>query len=156
MIDEWDIAVRVIGAAAMGALVGYDRQLADKPAGVRTHMLVAAGAALFVGLGVLLGEGVEELGTESASIDISRIIAGVVTGVGFLGAGAIIRRGDGVSGLPTAAGIWVVAGIGSVVAFGFWSLGLVVTLLVVAIHAISYLEERLRIRSAGTDEPVTD
>ena len=156
MVDEWDIAVRVMGAAAMGALVGYDRLLADKPAGVRTHMLVAAGAALFVGLGVLLAEGVEDLGTQSARIDVSRIIAGVVTGVGFLGAGAIIRRDDGVSGLTTAAGIWVVAAIGAVVAFGFWGLGLVVTLLVVAIHAISYLEDRLRTRSVAADEPVGD
>lgn len=154
MVDEWDIAARVLGAAAMGALVGYDRQLADKPAGVRTHMLVAAGAALFVGLGVLLAEGVEELGTQSARIDVSRIIAGVVTGVGFLGAGAIIRRNDGVSGLTTAAGIWVVAAIGSVVAFGFWGLGAVVTVLVVAIHAVSYFEERLRTRSTPPDAPI--
>ena len=155
MVDEWDIALRVLGAAVMGAAVGYDRELADKPAGVKTHMLVAAGAALFTGLSVLLAESVEGIGAQAARIDVSRVIAGVVTGVGFLGAGAIIRRGDGVSGLTTAAGIWVVAAVGAVVAFGYWALGLAVTGLVLVIHGAGWLQHRLA-RSAATAEPRTE
>lgn len=153
MVDEWDIALRVLGAAVLAAPVGYDRHLADKPAGIRTHMLVGAGAALFAGLSVLLSENVEAIGAQAARIDVSRVIAGIVTGVGFLGAGAIIRRGDGITGLTTAAGIWVVAAIGCVVAFGFWGLGLVSTVLVLAIHAVSFVEERFRPRGDPSDGP---
>ncbi|MEL7210272.1 MAG: MgtC/SapB family protein, partial [Actinomycetota bacterium] len=108
MVTEWDIVLRVLGASVLAALVGYDRALADKPAGVRTHLLVGAGAALFTGVTVLLANDVESIGAQAARIDVSRIPAGIVTGVGFLGAGAILFRDDRVTGLTTAAGIWVV------------------------------------------------
>ena len=152
VVDEWDIALRVVVAAVLGGLVGYDRELADKPAGVRTHMMVAAGAALFVGISVLLSFDAETTGAQAARIDVSRITAGVVTGVGFLGAGAIIRRGDGVSGLTTAAGIWTVAAIGAAIAFGYWWLGIISTSVVVLIHAAQYLGAK---REPNVGEPTS-
>jgi putative Mg2+ transporter-C (MgtC) family protein len=152
MVTEWDIVLRVLGAAAMAALVGYDRALADKPAGVRTHLLVGAGAALFTGVTVMLAQGVETIGTDAAKIDVSRIAAGIVTGVGFLGAGAIIMRGDKVTGLTTAAGVWVVAAIGVSVGFGFWLMALMTTVIVLLTHVSEFLLERTR----PTDEVATD
>lgn len=142
MVDEWDIVVRVVVAAVLGGLVGYDRQAANKPAGIRTHMMVAAGASLFVGVSLLLSSGLEDLGTQAARIDASRITAGVVTGVGFLGAGSIIRQGGAVSGLTTAAGIWTVAAIGTAIAFGYWVLGVAATVVVLAIHGLSWIAEK--------------
>jgi putative Mg2+ transporter-C (MgtC) family protein len=146
VVDEWDIALRVLVAALLGGLVGFDRLLADKPAGIRTHMLVAAGSALFVGTSVLLSFDVETTGSEGARIDVSRVTAGVVAGVGFLGAGSIIRHRGEISGLTTAAGIWVVAAIGAAIAFGFWIVGIAATLMVLIIHAGQYLDGRLRAR----------
>ena len=105
MLSEWDIVLRVAVAAVLGGLVGFDREARDKPAGVRTHALVAVGAALFVGVSVLVSIDLESGGSQSARIDSSRVTAGVMTGVGFLGAGSIIRRDGSVSGLTTAAGI---------------------------------------------------
>jgi putative Mg2+ transporter-C (MgtC) family protein len=153
MVTEWDIVLRVLGAAAMAALVGYDRALADKPAGVRTHLLVGAGAALFTGVTVMLAQGVESIGTDAARIDVSRIAAGIVTGVGFLGAGAIIMRGDKVTGLTTAAGVWVVAAIGVSVGFGFWLMALMTTVLVLLTHASEFLLERARPTDAVATDP---
>jgi putative Mg2+ transporter-C (MgtC) family protein len=141
VVEEWDIVLRVVVAAVLGGLVGYDRQAANKPAGIRTHMMVAAGASLFVGVSLLLSSGLEEMGTQAARIDASRITAGVVTGVGFLGAGSIIRQGGAVSGLTTAAGIWTVAAIGTAIAFGYWVLGVAATVVVLAIHGLSWVAE---------------
>jgi putative Mg2+ transporter-C (MgtC) family protein len=153
VVTEWDIVLRVLGAAAMAALVGYDRAVADKPAGVRTHLLVGAGAALFTGVTVMLAQGVESTGAQAAKIDVSRIAAGIVTGVGFLGAGAIIMRGDKVTGLTTAAGVWVVAAIGVSVGFGFWLMGLITTVLVLLTHAGAFLFDRGGPNEEGAAEP---
>lgn len=130
------MALQVLVASVLGGLVGYDRAAAHKPAGIRTHAMVAAGAALFVGTSMLVASDVT---TEAARADATRVMAGVVTGVGFLGAGAIIRRDGAVSGLSTAAGIWVVAGIGATVALGYWWLGIITTALILAIQGSSYL-----------------
>lgn len=105
------IGLRLLAAAGMGALIGLDRELSDQPAGLRTHILVAVGAALFTMSGSL---------AFSAPVDPTRVAAQVVTGIGFLGAGAILRQGTNVRGLTTAAGLWVTAAVGVAVAFGFW------------------------------------
>ena len=155
MVDELDIVVRVVVAALLGGLVGFDRESADKPAGIRTHMMVAAGATLFVGVSLLISSGLEEAGTQAARIDASRITAAVVTGIGFLGAGSIIRQGGSVSGLTTAAGIWTVAAIGTAIAFGFWTLGIAATVVVLVIHALGWIAESFRgtSTSAETEAP---
>jgi len=106
----WVIA-RIVTAAALGALLGEERQRAGKAAGLRTHMLVALGSALFVLFPI-------EAGMQPA--DISRVIQGVATGIGFLGAGTILKRTDPgeVHGLTTAASIWMTAAIGLAVGAG--------------------------------------
>lgn len=142
MISEWEALGRVAVALVLGGFIGFDRQLLSKPAGVRTHMLVAAGSALFIVVAVLLSEGLEGIGTESAKIDVSRMAAGVVTGVGFLGAGAIITRHDRVSGLTTAAGIWITAAIGTAIGFGFWIIGIGSTVAVLIIYTMSFAAEQ--------------
>lgn len=106
-LSNWDWIGRVALAAALSGLVGFERSAHHKAAGLRTHMLVGMGAALFA-----------LAGTDFASADTSRVAAGVVTGVGFLGAGAIFRHGFSVRGLTTAAGLWVVAAIGVVTGAG--------------------------------------
>lgn len=152
MVSEWDIVLRVAVAAVLGGVVGFDRQAANKPAGIRTHMMVAAGAALFVGVSLLLSAGVEEAGAQAARVDASRITAGVVTGVGFLGAGSIIRRNGAVSGLTTAAGIWTVAAIGTAVAFGYWIVGIAATGVVLLIHGLSWAAEAANATATGRGE----
>ena len=108
--EEIEIAVRLLLAAVFGAAVGYERRSADKPAGLRTLSLVAVGSALFTMISAF--------GFESA--DQSRVAAQIVTGVGFLGAGTILRSGVTVSGLTTAATIWATAAIGMAVGSGMY------------------------------------
>jgi putative Mg2+ transporter-C (MgtC) family protein len=102
---ELEMVVRILVALGLGAAIGYERERSGKPAGLRTHILIALGAALFT-VASLFGFG--------SSADAARVAAGVVAGIGFIGAGAIIHRGGGdiVAGLTTAATIWAVAAIG--------------------------------------------
>ena len=117
----WELAVRLLAAGILGGLIGLQRELAGKPAGLRTHFLVSLGCALFT---VASLEGFP-------SADPARVAAGIVTGIGFLGAGAIIRGGEGiVVGLTTAASVWAVAAIGLAVGTGLYLLALVATALV--------------------------
>ena len=105
------MAVRLLLAAALGGLLGYDRERAGKSAGLRTHMLVSLGAALFVLIPQQSG---------MSDSDISRVIQGVIAGIGFLGAGAIVKgkREEDVQGLTTAAGIWLTAAVGIAAGLG--------------------------------------
>jgi len=123
------IVVRLLLAAILGGIVGYERERKARSAGVRTHMLVAVGAALFV-LGPL------QSGMEIS--DLSRVVQGIVQGVGFLGAGAIIFRAGQhkVEGLTTAANIWATAGIGVVVGLGLEATAVLSTVIVLTILAV--------------------
>jgi len=123
------IVVRLTLAAILGGILGYERERKARSAGVRTHMLVAVGAALFV-LGPL------QRGMEIS--DLSRVVQGIVQGVGFLGAGAIIIRAGQhkVEGLTTAANIWATAGIGVVVGLGLEATAVLATIIVLTILAI--------------------
>jgi putative Mg2+ transporter-C (MgtC) family protein len=135
MHPELEMLLRVFVAAILGGAVGYDRQKHDKPAGLRTHMLVALGAAAFVASGALALSAVEG-DPETTRLDLLRVTAAIATGIGFLGAGAIMRSGATVRGLTTAAGIWVTAGIGVVVGVGQYILAVGTTLITVVIIAI--------------------
>jgi len=110
---ELHVIGRLLAAAALGAGIGIERETADQPAGLRTHLTVALGAALF---GVVSTLGFEEFRTTQRAVniqyDVTRVASTVVTGIGFLGAGMIFRRGDVVHNLTTAASLWVVAAIG--------------------------------------------
>jgi putative Mg2+ transporter-C (MgtC) family protein len=116
------LVTRLLTAMILGALVGAQRERSGKPAGLRTHMLVAMGGALFV-LGPL------EAGMELEGI--SRVIQGIVTGIGFIGAGAILKLQDKreIEGLTTAAGIWMTAAVGIAAGLGRWGLALASTVL---------------------------
>jgi putative Mg2+ transporter-C (MgtC) family protein len=126
-----DIALRLVVALLLGAAVGFDREIQQKPAGLRTHALVALGAALLTIMGLLLDGG--DAGGDAAS----RVLQGVVAGIGFIGGGVILHRGDKeVSGLTTAASIWVVAALGMACGAGLWRSALTTALLVLAVLAL--------------------
>jgi putative Mg2+ transporter-C (MgtC) family protein len=110
------MVIRLVIAAFLGAVIGYERARAKKPAGIRTHLLVCMGAALFTVISIY---GFGENG------DPSRVAAGVVVGIGFLGAGTILRQEKGVAGLTTAATIWAVAAIGVAMGAGLYVVGAV-------------------------------
>lgn len=126
--------LRVGVAAVLGGLIGFDREARHKPAGVRTHMLVAVGSALAVAASVLVVGGVQEVALVRG--DAVRIAAGVLTGIGFLGAGAIIRGPESVHGLTTAAGIWVTAAVGITVGYGLYILAIGATVITVIVVAV--------------------
>lgn len=138
---------RVLLAAILGGAVGFDRQLRSKPAGVRTHMLVAMGSALAVGVSVLVSQDIVGVGRA----DAVRVAAGVVTGIGFLGAGTILRSSEGVRGLTTAAGIWVTATIGIALGFGYYWIAVGSTALAVII--IGFLIDPPKPEAAGAQDP---
>ncbi|MDW7730234.1 MAG: MgtC/SapB family protein [Bacillota bacterium] len=122
-ITYWEIVLRLFLAVVLGGLIGFERESHNRPAGFRTHILVCAGSALIMmvsayGFTGQIGEGFEA--------DPGRIAAGVVTGIGFLGAGTILQQRGGVRGLTTAASIWVVSGVGLATGIGFY-LGAVIT-----------------------------
>ena len=122
--------LRLALAAALGGAVGVERELREREAGLRTHLLVALGSALFT---IVSAYGFHAFLSSGASVvraDPTRIAAQIVTGIGFLGAGAIIRQGFSVRGLTTAATLWVVAAIGLAVGAGYYSGALITTAVV--------------------------
>ncbi|GIP12983.1 MgtC/SapB family protein [Paenibacillus macerans] len=122
-----ELLLRVLIAGICGVLIGFERKNRMKEAGVRTHYVVAAGAALMI---IISKYGFQDqIGWSNLSLDPSRIAAGVVSGVGFLGAGMIFMQKQTVKGLTTAAGIWATAGIGMAVGAGMYFIGIAVTLL---------------------------
>jgi putative Mg2+ transporter-C (MgtC) family protein len=131
------IVVRVLMAAILGGVLGFERELHHKAAGLRTHIVVAVGAAVFVMVGLESG---------SSSADLSRIIQGVATGIGFVGAGTILKpddREEDVKGITTAAGIWLTAAVGMAVGAGHAWLSLIVAGLMLPIVWVGRLiEER--------------
>ena len=125
---SWEVALlRVAVAAALGGVLGLERELREREAGLRTHLLVSVGSALFT---IVSAYGFREFLTSGASVvraDPTRIAAQIVTGIGFLGAGAIIRQGFSVRGLTTAATLWVVAAIGLASGAGYYSAAVITT-----------------------------
>jgi putative Mg2+ transporter-C (MgtC) family protein len=125
-----ELVLRLVGAALLGGAVGLEREVRDQPAGFRTHILVALGSCLFTlisayGFGEVLAD------NPQARLDPTRIAAQIVTGIGFLGAGAILRSGISVRGLTTAASLWVVAAIGLAIGAGAYVLGVATTAITV-------------------------
>ena len=131
---ETEILIKIVVSAVLGGLVGFEREIHRKPAGMRTHSLVCMGATLFtiMSINVIGGEP-------------SRIAAGIVMGIGFLGAGMIFKSEDKVRGLTTAAELWVLAAIGLAVGIGFYFAALVTTLIVIFILIpLKYVEREAR------------
>ena len=122
MVIDTEIILRLVVATIVGGLIGFERSKAGKPAGIRTQMLVCMGAALFVIVTI-----------KTIPDEAARIIAGIATGIGFLGAGTIFRAEDHVRGLTTAASIWAVAAIGLTAGLGEYALTAAATILVILI-----------------------
>lgn len=121
-----DMAMRLLAAAGLASVIGLERELRKRPAGLRTHMLVSLGAAGFmlVGYQILFATAV---GDPSASIDPTRIVEGVIGGIGFLGAGSIIQGRGSIQGITTGAAIWIAGAIGVACGTGNLMLAAMVT-----------------------------
>jgi putative Mg2+ transporter-C (MgtC) family protein len=128
---NWDESLlRLALAAVLGGLIGVERELREREAGLRTHLLVALGSALFTIVGAYGFHDFLNSGASVVRADPTRIAAQIVTGIGFLGAGAIIRQGLSVRGLTTAATLWVVAAVGLAAGAGYYSVAVITTALV--------------------------
>lgn len=137
MVSTMDIALRLLLATVLGGLVGLERELHGRPAGFRTNTLVCLGSTL-----VMLVSAYAFANTPGWSYDPGRMAAQVVSGIGFLGAGSIMREGPSIKGLTTAASLWVVAGIGLAVGSGFLFAAVFATVL--AILALTVLDKAER------------
>lgn len=144
----------VLVAALLGGAIGFDRELRDRPAGLRTHMLVAIASAMFV----TLAEALIEIEVDRALVrsDPVRIVEAIVTGVAFLGAGTIFRAsGDGIKGLTTAASLLLAAALGVAAALQLWAFAVGVTIFaLLVLRVLGIVESRLhRRRKATADAP---
>lgn len=140
-LPVWEVIARLLCAMIIGAIVGTEREYSKHPAGMRTYTLVSLGACTVMITGQLIFQEYSQLG---ASPDPARLAAQVIAGVGFLGAGTILRDGATVKGLTTAAGIWVVACLGVAVGAGYYFLSLVgATAVVCTLLAFEWLQKKL-------------
>jgi putative Mg2+ transporter-C (MgtC) family protein len=134
-----DLSVRLLIAAALGAVIGVEREIHGHPAGMRTHLLVALGSAIFTELSIYGFQG-----TTSTPLDPSRVAAQIVSGIGFLGAGAIIKDGASIRGLTTAASLWATAAIGLAAGAGDYVVGLTGSIIVIfSLWPLNRVAERL-------------
>jgi putative Mg2+ transporter-C (MgtC) family protein len=146
-LEDWTrITLRLLVAALLGALIGYDREIKNKSAGLRTHMLVALGAAIFIITPMQSGMEME---------DLSRVVQGIIAGIGFLGAGAILKleHNETIHGLTTAASIWMTAAIGIAAGLGremTATLSAAITLFVLA--ALYRLESKIATRHRSDED----
>lgn len=140
MISETQIILRVLVGAVLGAAVGLERERQDQPAGLRTHMILVIGATLAMVLSVNLGYLFARPGTPA---DPARLAAQVISGIGFLGAGAILRYGFTVKGLTTATSLWTMAIVGMAVGAGYYLIGVVTTVMILVVLALlNIIEDR--------------
>lgn len=138
MIRNWEVIGRLLLASILGGVIGLDREATNRPAGFRTHILVSIGSALIM---------MVSINNSLYGGDASRIAAQVVSGIGFLGAGTILRTGTNVEGLTTAASLWVCAGIGLATGNGNYSGAVITTLLVLFFLRYSKILERTILRN---------
>ncbi|HZU87245.1 MAG TPA: MgtC/SapB family protein [Anaerolineaceae bacterium] len=140
MIPDLDIIVRLLEAALLGGLVGFERERAGQPAGLRTHIILTIGAALAMCLSINLAM---QFRPEVPNGDPARLAAQVVSGIGFLGAGAILRYGTSIKGLTTATSLWTLAIVGMAVGAGYYGVGAAVTaLLLIVLYGLNWIEHR--------------
>src|SRR6202142_2280812 len=145
MLGNLELIARLVLAAALGSVIGVERERLSWAAGLRTHMLVCVGSSLIMLVSAFGFADV--LGQKNVVLDPSRIAAQVVSGIGFLGAGSILLRGEVVRGLTTAASLWTVAAIGLAVGGGLYVEAVAATILILIILAgIKPLEERFQQR----------
>ena len=146
------VLLRLLAATFLGTLIGWERESKNKPAGFRKHMLVGLGSAAFflISIEFTLGPLKDAKGI---SPDPTRIFQGIITGIGFLGAGAIIQGNKDVTGLTTGAGIWLAGGIGLACGGGYYAIAVITTLITLFVLVLAgWLERRL----PKKDDPDTD
>ena len=148
-VENKEIIIKLSVAAGLGLLIGLERLLVRREAGMKTHALVSIGSALFI----IISELIAVRYSLGGSFDPSRMASQIVVGIGFLGAGSIMRDGSHVTGLTTAGGLWVTAGIGMAAGFGFYGLASIATMLVLLILVFVYIFEKpIRLISNGGDK----
>jgi len=142
--EEAVIFARILGALIIGALIGYERSYHGRPAGFRTHALVCIASSMLMVVTVYQNEWMTSVSAEAIRTDPTRMAQGIMTGIGFLGAGVIFKEGLSVRGLTTAASIWVTAAIGILVGIGLWFpaiIGAAATLSILALFR--FIEARM-------------
>ena len=127
MVSQWELILRLIVATVLGAIIGYERHVHGRPAGLRTHLIVALASATFMVVSTHFIYFQQYRRDDLVSADTSRIAASVVAGIGFLAGGAILRTGLTVQGLTTAAGLWLVSAIGLAAGGGMYLISVVAT-----------------------------
>ncbi|MCE9549006.1 MgtC/SapB family protein [Candidatus Nomurabacteria bacterium] len=148
LVQNSDIILKLTAAVGLGLCIGVERVLVHKEAGMKTHALVSLGAAVFIIISEMIGVKYGMID----GFDPTRIASQVIVGIGFLGAGSIIFQGSRLSGLTTAGGLWVTAGIGMAAGFGFYSLAVLTTILVLFVFTvINILEKPVRKYSEDVD-----
>lgn len=145
-----DIIVRLVVAMFLGLLIGAERLFVHKEAGMKTHALVAMGAAVFV----IISEALTQKYINLPGLNPTMIISQIIVGIGFLGAGSIILQGPRLVGLTTAGGLWVTAGIGMASGLKFYSLAVIATVLVLFVFVVvGLLEKPIRRISGDAEQP---
>ncbi len=148
--SQWEILLNVLIAMVLGGLIGLERELAKKPAGFRTLMLVTGASAMLVGItDILIAHFIIDANENFVCADPVRIVGAIITGISFLGAGTIFRSGskEGIEGLTTAASILICSVIGISVSLNLWILSVGITLFsIVILRAVAMLEQRMASR----------
>jgi putative Mg2+ transporter-C (MgtC) family protein len=145
-LSDAELVSRLLTAALLGSIIGFERELRHKSAGLRTNILISIGSALFTLMSY-------EFAADVPGADPGRLAAQIVTGIGFLGAGAIIRRDGGVQGLTTAATVWVNAAVGVAAGGGEYHLAFIATFITIAVLLVlqpieALIERRFKSRDA--------
>jgi putative Mg2+ transporter-C (MgtC) family protein len=165
MMMPLEMFARVVIGTALGGIIGWERDVHGRPAGLRTHMIVGLASTTFMVISTHFVYFQGYAGGDLVTVDPSRIAASVVTGIGFLGGGAILRTGIGVQGLTTAAGLWLVGSIGLAAGAGMYALSALATVLgVVALTVLrrfehkddAVLRRRISITLTGEAPPLSD
>ena len=132
-----EMIIRIFLSVILGALIGYEREITHKPAGLRTHIFVSMGACLFtIASFYLIND------STVGSFDSTRIAAGIVTGISFIGAGSIIATRGDVKGITTAASLWVVAAIGLMIGFGIYLLPIIASIIAFVVLRFGRIEKK--------------
>lgn len=138
-MENSEIIVKIGLAILLGLVIGFERLLGHKEAGMKTHAMVSMGAALFVIISEILAAKYADIG---GGFDASRMASQIIVGIGFMGAGSIIFQGNRLKGLTTASGFWVTAGIGMACGFGLFNLAILTTVFVLMIFVVISMLER--------------
>lgn len=153
-LGTWQIVVRLVLAALLAGLIGLERELDGHEAGVRTHALLATGAALFGAISVgAFAPYVAARDATNVQVDVTRVASYVAAGVGFLGGGVIVKRGQRARGLTTAASLWSATAVGLAAGLGFWAGAVTTTVLSLALLLLERPLRALRRRAHPAGDP---